>query len=99
MLEDVLKLPRVLDVAAVRAVRKDLLDRRGTAMTIDASDVERIGALGIELLISANRQWLEDDRLLQMTGMSDSMKAAFTDLGLDATTLDVRATNLEQGTR
>ena len=88
-----------LDVAAVRAVQKDLLDRRGTATTIDVSDVERIGALGIELLIAAHRQWRQDGQDLQIAGVSATVTDAFGDLGLDAVTLDVRNTDLEQGTQ
>ena len=97
MLDDVLKLPQSLDVAALRAVQKDLLDRRGKATTIDASDVERIGGLGVELLIAARRQWLEDAVVLQIIGVPDAMKEAFIDLGLDVATLDVRETDMEQG--
>jgi chemotaxis protein CheX len=98
-LDDVLKLPQTLDVAAVRAVQKDLLGRRGMTMTIDASKLERIGALGVELLIAAHRQWQKDENVLHITGLSDTVKDAFTDLGLDAGTLDVRNTDLEQGTQ
>lgn len=98
-MDDVLKLPQIMDVAAVRAVRDDLISRRGKPVTIDASAVERIGALGIELLISANRQWTEDERVLQMTGISDATKVAFTDLGLDAATIDARENIMEQGKR
>jgi chemotaxis protein CheX len=98
-LDDVLKLPQTLDVAAVRAVREDLLGRRGTDITVDASDVERIGALGIELLIAAQRQWRKDDSALKLVGVSDTVTDAFQDLGLDATTLDTRETDLERGTQ
>jgi chemotaxis protein CheX len=98
-LDDVLKLPQTLDVAAVRAVREDLLARRGTATTMDASDIERIGALGVELLIAAQRQWQKDDSVLQLVGLSEAVTDAFTDLGLDAAVLDIRNTDLERGTQ
>jgi chemotaxis protein CheX len=98
-LDDVLKLPQTLDVAAVRAVQQDLLGRRGTDTTVDATDVERIGALGIELLIAAERQWRKDDRVLKLVGISDTVTDAFNDLGLDAATLDIRETDLERGTQ
>jgi chemotaxis protein CheX len=98
-LDDVLKLPQTLDVAAVRAVREDLLTRRGTATTMDASDIERIGALGVELLIAAQRQWQKDDSVLQLVGLSEAVTDAFTDLGLDAAVLDIRNTDLERGTQ
>lgn len=98
-MDDVLKLPQTLDVAAVRAVREDLLTRRGTATTMDASDIERIGALGVELLIAAQRQWQKDDSVLQLVGLSEAVTDAFTDLGLDAAVLDIRNTDLERGTQ
>lgn len=98
-MDDVLKLPQVLDVAAVRAVRNDLIDRRGKTVTIDASSVERIGALGIELLISAHRQWLEDEQVLKIIGISEFTKDVFTDLGLDTEMFEARGSHLEQGKR
>lgn len=98
-MDDVLKLPQTLDVAAVRAVREHLLGRRGTTTTVDASEVERIGALGIELLIAAQRQWQKDERVLQLVGPSDAVMDALRDLGLDPETLDIRETDLERGTQ
>ena len=98
-MDDVLKLPQTLDVAAARAVREDLLGRRGTETTVDVSDVERIGALGIELLIAAQRQWRKDDRVLKLVGVTDTVADAFKDLGLDASTLDIRETDFERGTQ
>jgi chemotaxis protein CheX len=98
-LDDVLKLPQTLDVAAVRAVRENLMGRRGTPTTLDVSDVERIGALGIELLVAARRQWLADGSSIQIVGLSDTVRDAFADIGLDAATLDVRNTDLERGTQ
>jgi hypothetical protein len=48
-LDDVLKLPATMDVARARAVIDDLCNRRGAPVLLDASEVEKAGALAIEV--------------------------------------------------
>jgi chemotaxis protein CheX len=53
-------LPAVIDVASVAAVRDQIQQHRGSALEVDASAVERIGGLGIQVLLAASAAWASD---------------------------------------
>ena len=57
-----LSLEKVLDLNQAGALHSKLMAMRGSNLTIDASSVERAGALCIQVLMSAARTW-EDDKL------------------------------------
>src|SRR6056297_735150 len=82
-LDDVLKLPETMDAARARSVFDDLFRRRGTPLTIDASQVEKAGALAIEVLIACARQWQSDGIPLTIAHQSHAMLATWGGLGLD----------------
>ena len=52
-----LKLPEVIDVASVQVLRTAILEHSESDLALDASAVERIGGLGIQLLLSAEKMW------------------------------------------
>ena len=54
------RLPRSLDIASVEPLASALLALRGSAIDLDASEVERLGALGLQLLLSARLTWRTD---------------------------------------
>ncbi len=57
---ELLLLPDCLDSAAAIAVRDMLLERRGCALVVDASQVRRVGAQSLQILVSAARTWATD---------------------------------------
>ena len=65
-------LPAVIDTASVAALRNDLAERRGAPLEVDASNVQRVGGLGLQVLLSAARAWAADGQLLAITRRSDS---------------------------
>jgi chemotaxis protein CheX len=81
-LDDVLKLPEKLDVAAARSVRDTLLSRRGTPVVIDAAAVGRASALAVEVLLSGARQWCEDGQIFRVEDMSDAFLDTCHGLGI-----------------
>jgi chemotaxis protein CheX len=83
-LDDVLKLPAVMDVARARALIDDLMSRRGAPLTIDASGVEKASALAIEVLIACRRQWELDEQAMEITDTSTALAETWTGLGLSA---------------
>lgn len=82
-LDDVLKLPETMDVARARSLFDDLFRRRGTPLTIDASQVEKAGALTIEVLIAGARQWQSDGIPFVIATQSHAMLETWGGLGLD----------------
>ncbi len=50
-------LPQTLDLTAVGALRDDVRARRGKPIEFDASQVQRVGGLCLQVLIAAKRDW------------------------------------------
>jgi chemotaxis protein CheX len=82
--DDVLKLPENLDVAAARVVMDTLLGLRGGAVSVDAGDVRKASGLALEVLVSAVRQWREDGQIFRIGPVSESFRASWTGLSLES---------------
>lgn len=57
-----LQLEPVLDLAAAERLHAALTELRGQPLDIDASQVERLGGLCLQVLISARDTWRADGR-------------------------------------
>lgn len=68
-----LSLDNVLDLNAASTLHSRLMELRGSDLVIDASSVERVGALCIQVLMSASRTWEEEERSLTFSQMSDAL--------------------------
>ncbi|MGY6703714.1 STAS domain-containing protein [Roseinatronobacter sp.] len=84
-----LKLPEVLDQRGAQRVATQLLDRLGEGIVLDASEIRRLGGAGLEMLISAHRQWHEDGMSFETRHWPDSILNAFEILGVDPKDLNV----------
>ncbi|MCL4715900.1 MAG: STAS domain-containing protein [Hyphomonadaceae bacterium] len=70
-----LRLSPVLDLGAAAPLWRGLCEARGAAIEIDASQVERIGGLCLQVLLAARTQWRADGRSFAIVQPS----AAFAD--------------------
>ena len=68
----VVVLPAVLDLHAAGSVQTELLARRGEPLALDASGVERLGGLSLQVLLSAARTWAADGHELIVSPVSDA---------------------------
>lgn len=71
-----------LDSASAPIVASDLLERRGQPLCVDASKVEFAGALGLQVLVSAERQWRLDGHAFRIDPLSARFKEAAEGLGV-----------------
>lgn len=55
-----LRLPAILDLGAATPLWTQLCAAQGQALRVDASEVERIGGLCLQLLIAAEAKWSAD---------------------------------------
>ncbi|TJZ90344.1 STAS domain-containing protein [Paracoccus gahaiensis] len=78
-----LPLPGTLDRKATSELARSLLELRGSHAALDGAGVERLGALAVEALISARKQWQVDGRELRITNPSPAFLAALEALGAD----------------
>jgi chemotaxis protein CheX len=70
-----MKLASVLDLAAARPLWAELSGARRQPVEIDASDVERLGGLCLQILLGAQRAWRADGVAFTIANPSQ----AFTD--------------------
>jgi chemotaxis protein CheX len=75
-------LPAQLDTAGAAALAAELTALRGRPLTLDASAVERVGALGLQVLLSARVTWARDGEKLAVERPSPALSAAFVQAGL-----------------
>ena len=52
-----LTLPAILDLRAVTQLKADIQAHSGAALDLEASSVERLGGLCLQVLIAAEAQW------------------------------------------
>jgi chemotaxis protein CheX len=58
--ERAVQLPAVLDLGATAGLWRELTAMSGQPLRIDASGVERIGGLCLQILIAAEAKWAKD---------------------------------------
>jgi chemotaxis protein CheX len=68
-----LSLDSVLDLNAAGSLHSKLMAARGSDLVIDASAVERVGALCLQVLMSAAKTWEEEKHSLTYSQMSDAL--------------------------
>lgn len=85
-----LKLPAVMGLNEAVALHGQLLSLRGTALTIDASAVERCGTQSIQVLASAVRTWGEDQCMLAFSQLSEAFQKTLQVIGVDLTQLSFK---------
>lgn len=59
-----------------------LTQARKSAVTLSARDVHRIDSQRLQILLSAQAQWMLDNATFQVTDMSDAFRAGLARLGL-----------------
>jgi chemotaxis protein CheX len=70
-----------LDLAAARPLRDALIARRGAALEIDASDVRRLGAPCLQVLVAARQDWDDAGVTLRFTARSPEFDEALRLMG------------------
>ncbi|RRN60648.1 STAS domain-containing protein, partial [Caulobacter sp. 602-1] len=53
-------LPETLDLKAAAPLKAAFLERRGTAITVEADQVRRLGGLCLQVLLAARKAWDQD---------------------------------------
>ncbi|MEO1490641.1 MAG: STAS domain-containing protein [Pseudomonadota bacterium] len=75
------KLPPAVDMSSAKMIAADLCEKRGAPLTIDASDVTRIGGLGLQVLIAAKASWDADGVPLTFANGSEAFQRDIALLG------------------
>lgn len=83
-------LPNELDIKATGPLAAELVAARGRDISLNASQVERIGAQCLQVLLSATATWQADGMELTVEEPSPAFAAALETAGLDLTHLTAR---------
>jgi chemotaxis protein CheX len=78
---EALTLESVLDLKAAEPLKAALLARRGETLTLDASEVQRLGGQCLQVLLAARRSWSEDDRPFAIAPRSPAFDEALALFG------------------
>lgn len=79
----VLALPPALDADAAVALANALCDLRYAPLTLDAAPLRRIGAQGLQTLLSAARSWRADSVALTFINVSPEARDQIRAMGVD----------------
>lgn len=79
-----LVLAEVLDLKAAAPLVNSLLSYRGSDLTIDTSNVRRLGGQCLQVLISAKNTWSVDEMSLEFVNSSIEFMEALEGFGLSA---------------
>jgi anti-anti-sigma regulatory factor len=77
-----LMLPDCLDSSAASSIKEMLLAHRGNAIVVDASQVRRVGAQSLQVLVAAARTWQADQQSYRVTGASAELLETMALIGL-----------------
>jgi chemotaxis protein CheX len=78
----ILKLPEVLDLNAASRLHEQVLAHKGEDIDIDASDVNRVGAQCIQVLLAAAKSWRAEDQHFKVEPASDVFVKTLQLLGI-----------------
>ena len=76
-----LKLGETLDLCAAASLTRELIALRGQDLTIDASDVRRVGGQCLQVLLSATATWVADGHTMTFSSPSSDFIEGVTLLG------------------
>jgi chemotaxis protein CheX len=77
-----LQLPEVLDVTFAGPLAESLLALRGSTLAIDATQVQRVGAQCVQVIMSAVSTWRADEVALSVVEPSQEFRDALSLLGI-----------------
>lgn len=78
----ILKLPEVLDLNAAGRLHEQVLAHRGGNIDVDASEVDRIGAQCVQVLLSAVQSWRADCQDFKVVQASEAFVKTLQLLGI-----------------
>jgi chemotaxis protein CheX len=78
-----LSLEKVLDLNEASTLHTKLMAMRGSDVSIDGSPVERAGALGIQVLMSAAKTWEAEKHSFKFSKMSDALVKTMQLIGIN----------------
>lgn len=84
-----LTLPARLDLQSAKPLKADLVERQDGDVCLDAANVEWVGGLGVQLLLSAQAAWQANNHSLMIENASEAFVEGLRRLGVTADLMPV----------
>ena len=84
-----LKLAESLDMAATVKLAGQLSGKRGAPLVVNASQVAKIGAQCLQILISARKTWASDDHSFRIVQPSQALLDSLAIVGISQSDLNI----------
>jgi chemotaxis protein CheX len=81
--QSTLKLSPVLDLNEASVLHGKLMDMRGKPLSVDASEVERVGVQCVQVLMAGIKAWEEDGKAFAFTKASDAFDKTLQLIGVN----------------
>lgn len=81
---ETLRLPPILDLKAAAPLREQLLELKGKPVELDGTDVQRLGGLCLQVLLSARESWGQDGVPFGLASASEALEQSFALFGVEA---------------
>ncbi|MET0746704.1 MAG: STAS domain-containing protein [Rhizobium sp.] len=78
-----ISLAAVLDLNEASMLRSKLVGLRGSNVVVDASSVERVGALCVQVIMAAAKTWDEDKLSFTFSKVSDAFQKTLQLIGVN----------------
>lgn len=78
-----ISLAAVLDLNEASTLRSKLVGLRGSNVVVDASSVERVGALCVQVIMAAAKTWDEDKLSFTFSKVSDAFHKTLQLIGVN----------------
>ena len=88
--QESLMLSSVLDLNEASVLHGKLMELRGRDLRIDASQVDRLGAQCIQIIVAAARTWQTDKKAFVVERASDAFEKTLQLIGLDPNQLTAK---------
>ncbi|MFY0612052.1 MAG: STAS domain-containing protein [Hyphomicrobiaceae bacterium] len=84
-----INLPDNLDLSATVKLAELFSEKRGTALQVNASQVNRVGAQCLQILVSANKTWAADEHAFQIVEPSQALLECLANVGISRSDLNL----------
>lgn len=78
------RLPEIMDLKAAAPLRAQLLELRGKPIELDGTDVQRLGGLCLQVLLSARDSWNNDGMPFSLAATSETLEQSLSLFGVTA---------------
>jgi anti-anti-sigma regulatory factor len=85
------KLPEVLNRSNANKISEQILTLVGSELSVDASSLRDLSAMGLEMLISSKKQWQQDGLSFEIINWPEAILVEMSSIGFDPSSTNFKA--------